>query len=235
MDASIFLSILGYEDELSMVRGSLNGFAVMDRIHALLGGAQGVHIDVIRPPYSERPRFSEGLIRELCRSLSGTKLEIHLMASEPLSILNDVRVSCIDEPTPDASVHIEAFRDRNKASEALRGIRHMGFRSGIALDLPTPIDSLAPSVVKEAELIHVMSVPAGRGGQRFDPWAVEKVRWLKKAYPSKLLGVDGGINEETGRLIIEAGADRLIVGSRITGSSDPLEALRSLRTGLMGP
>ncbi|MCW3979264.1 MAG: ribulose-phosphate 3-epimerase, partial [Candidatus Bathyarchaeota archaeon] len=83
-------------------------------------------------------------------------------------------------------------------------------------------------------LIYVMSVPAGRGGQKFDPRVVEKVRLLKEAYPSKPLGVDGGINEETGRLIIEAGADRLVVGSRITGSDDPIEALRSLRKGLRG-
>lgn len=207
----------------------------MDKIQTLLVRVQGIHIDVIRPPYSERPRFSEGLLRELCLSLSGTKLELHLMAIEPLSILNDVRASCVDEPTPEASVHIESFRDRKEASEALRRIRQMGFRPGIALDLPTSVDSLAPSVVEKAELIHVMSVPAGRGGQSFDPCAVEKVRRLKKVYPSKLIGVDGGINEETGRLIIEAGADRLTVGSRITGSGDPLEALMSLRKGLMGP
>ncbi|MCW3979830.1 MAG: hypothetical protein NWF12_08795, partial [Candidatus Bathyarchaeota archaeon] len=55
VDAPIFLSILGYEDELSRARGSLSGSAVMDRIHVLLEGVQGIHIDVIRPPYSERP------------------------------------------------------------------------------------------------------------------------------------------------------------------------------------
>ncbi len=206
----------------------------MNRIHVLLEGVQGIHIDVIRPPYSERPSFSEELIRKICRSLPGTKLEIHLMAPDPLSILSDVRTSCVDEPTPDASVHIEAFRDLQEASEALREIRHMGFRPGIALDLLTPIDSLDSSVVEEAKLIHVMSVPAGRGGQRFDPRVIEKVRLLKEAYPLKILGIDGGIDEETGRLIIEAGADRLTVGSRITGSDDPIEALRGLRKGLRG-
>jgi ribulose-phosphate 3-epimerase len=234
VDVPIFLSILGYEEELSRAHGSLSGSAVMDRIRVLLEDVQGIHIDVIRPPYSERSRFSEELIRELCRGLPGTKLEIHLMTLEPLSILSDVRASCVDEPTPDVSVHIEAFRDLQEASEALREIRHMGFRLGIALDLSTPVDSLDPSVVEEAELIYVMSVHAGRGGQRFDPRAVEKVRLLKEAYPSKTLGVDGGINEETGRLVIEAGTDRLVVGSRITGSDDPIEAIRGLRKGLRG-
>lgn len=235
MDAPIFLSILGYEDELSRARGSLSGSAVVDRIHVLLEGVQGIHIDVIRPPYSEKPRFSAELVRELCRSLPGTKLEIHLMAPGPLSILKDVRAPSSEDPAPVASVHIEAFRDGEEASEALREIRRMGFRPAIALDLPTPTDSLPPGVVEEAELIFVMSVSAGKGGQEFDPEAVGKVRRLREAYPSKPMGVDGGINEETGRLVIEAGADRLVVGSRITGSDDPLEALKNLRNGLKTP
>lgn len=207
----------------------------MDRINVLLEGVQGIHIDVIRPPYSETSRFSVELIRELYRSLTGTKLEIHLMAPEPLSILKDVRAPSNQDPTPVASVHIEAFRDRGETSETLMEIRQMGFRPAIALDLPTPTEFLPHSIVEEAELIFVMSVLAGKGGQEFDPRAVGKVRRLKEAYHSKPLGVDGGINEETGRLVVEAGADRLVVGSRITGSDDPLEALKNLRNGLKAP
>ena len=235
METPIFLSILGYEEELSRARGSIDGSAAMDMIRTLLYGLQGVHIDVIRPPYSERARFTEGVIRELCNSLPPVELEFHLMTPEPLSILNNVRAPSNEDPAPVASVHIEAFRDEEEASEALREIRQMGFRPAVALDLPTPTDSLPRSVVEEAELIFVMSVLAGKGGQKFDPGAVRKVKWLREAYPSKPLGVDGGINEETGRLVIESGADRLVVGSRITGSDDPLEALRNLRMGLKSP
>jgi len=235
VETQIFLSILGYEEELSRARGSIDRSAAMDTIRNLLHGLQGVHIDVIRSPYSERPRFTEELIQELYDSLPSVELEVHLMTPEPLSILNHIRAPSNKDPAPVASVHIEAFRDEEEASEALRKIRQMGFRPAIALDLSTPTDSIPRSVVEEAELIFVMSVLAGNGGQKFDPGAVRKVKWLREAYPSKLLGVDGGINEETGRLVIEAGADRLVVGSRITGSDDPLEALKSLRMGLKSP
>lgn len=235
METPIFLSILGYEEELSRALGSIDRSAAMDMIRTLLHGLQGVHIDVIRPPYSERSRFTEGLIRELCNSLPRVELEVHLMTPEPLSILKCIRAPSDEDPTPVASVHIEAFRDGEEASEALREIRQMGFRPAIALDLPTPTDSVPPDIVEEAELIFVMSVLAGKGGQKFDPGTVRKLRRLKEAYPSKPLGVDGGINEETGRLVIEAGADRLVVGSRITGSDDPLEALKNLRMGLKSP
>jgi len=235
VETPIFLSILGYEEELSRARGSIDGSAAMDVIRNLLHGLQGVHLDVIRPPYSERPRFTEGVIRELFDSLPPVELEFHLMTPEPLSILNYVRAPSNEDPAPVASVHIEAFKDEEEASEALREIRQMGFRPAVVLDLPTPTDSLPRSVVEEAELIFVMSVLAGKGGQKFDSGAVRKVKWLREAYPSKPLGVDGGINEMTGRLVIEAGADRLVVGSRITGSDDPLEALRNLRMGLKSP
>lgn len=232
METPIFLSILGYEEELSRARGSIDGSAAMDTIRTLLHGLQGIHIDVIRPPYSERPRFTEELIWELYDSLPPVELEVHLMTPEPLSILNYIRAPSNEDPMPVASVHIEAFRDEEEASEALREIRQMGFRPAVALDLPTPTNFLPRSVVEEAELIFVMSVLAGKGGQKFDPGVVRKVKWLREAYPSKLLGVDGGINEETGRLVIETGADRLVVGSRITGSDDPPEALKNLRMGL---
>jgi len=235
VETPIFLSILGYEEELSRARGSIDRSAAMDMIRNLLNGIQGVHIDVIRPPYSERPRFTEGLIRELCNSLPPVELEVHLMTPEPLSILKYVIAPFNEDPAPVASVHIEAFRDEEEACEALREIRQIGFRPAVALEFPTPTDFLPLSVVEEAELIFVMSVLAGKGGQKFDPGAVRKVKWLREAYPSKPLVVDGGINEETGRLVIEAGADRLVVGSRITGSNDPLEALKNLRMGLKSP
>jgi ribulose-phosphate 3-epimerase len=235
VETPIFLSILGYEDELRKVIGSIGGSTAMSRIRSLLGGVQGVHIDVIRPPYSDRPRFAKELVEKLCRDLSGTPMEIHVMAREPLSILTKVRAACVAEPVPVATVHIETFKDSGEAAAALMEIKDHDFRAGVAIDLATPVEALSPRVVGEAEIIHVMSVPAGKGGQRFNPESVEKISRLKEAYPSTPIAVDGGVDEETGRLCIAAGVDTLIVGSRITGRGDPLEALLSLRKGLKGP
>jgi len=234
VETPIFLSILGYEDELRKVSGPIGGSTVMSRIRSLLGRVQGVHIDVIRPPYSNRPRFAKELIEKLCWDLSGTPIEIHVMAREPLSILTEVRAACVAEPVPVATVHIETFKDEREAAAALMEIKDHGFRAGVALDLATPVGALGPRVVGETEMIHVMSVPAGKGGQRFNPESIEKISRLKEAYPSTPLAVDGGVDEETGKLCIEAGVDTLIVGSRITGKGDPLEALLSLREGLKG-
>jgi len=235
VEPSIFLSILGYEAELSELNGPVAGSRPLELIRGLLGRLQGVHLDVIRPPYSEKPRFTDRLVREVCQSLSGTEMEIHVMAPEPLKILSTVGDLCVQNPVPAASVHVEVFRGVEDAIGALREIRGLGFEPGVVLDLATPTATLHPDVVKEVGLIHVMSVPAGMGGQRFSPEAVEKIRLLRKAHGSKTIVVDGGINEETGRLSIDAGADRLVVGSRITGSGDPLEAIESLRRGLRRP
>jgi ribulose-phosphate 3-epimerase len=148
--------------------------------------------------------------------------------------MTEVKAACAAEPVPVATVHIEAFKDAGEAAAALNGIKDLGFRAGVAIDLATPVEALSPSVVGEAEMIHVMSVPAGKGGQRFNPKSLEKISRLKEAYPSTPLAVDGGVDEETGRMCIEAGVDTLVVGSRITGRGDPLEALLSLRKGLRG-
>lgn len=234
METPILLSILGYEEELQDNRGSLEGSPPMRKIRALLGGVQGVHIDVIRPPFSVRPTFREELVRELCESMEGTPIEIHFMTLDPIPIFRQLRGSWSNEPAPVASVHAEAFEDAEGVAKALREIRRTGCSPGIAIDLPTPVDALRQGAVGEADVIHVMSVPAGRGGQRFHRESLSKIYRLKGAYPSKLLEVDGGINKETGRLAVEVGADRLVVGSGITWSNDPLEALESLKKGLEG-
>jgi len=234
VETPILLSILGYEEELQDNLGSLQGSPPMKKIRALLGGVQGVHIDMIRPPFSVRPVFREELVRELCKGLDGTPLEIHLMALDPMPIFRQLRGSWSNESAIVASVHAEAFEDAEDAAKALRAIRGARCVPGIAIDLPTPVDALKSGAVGEADIIHVMSVPAGRGGQRFHRESLSKISRLKEAYPSKLLEVDGGINRETGRLAVEVGADKLVVGSGITGSSDPLEAIESLKKGLEG-
>jgi len=156
------------------------------------------------------------------------------MALDPMPIFRQLRGSWSNESAIVASVHAEAFEDAEDAAKALRAIRGARCVPGIAIDLPTPVDALKSGAVGEADIIHVMSVPAGRGGQRFHRESLSKISRLKEAYPSKLLEVDGGINRETGRLAVEVGADKLVVGSGITGSSDPLEAIESLKKGLEG-
>ena len=232
MEPGIFLSILGYETQLSEHDGPVASSKPIKSIRSLLTRVQGVHIDVIRPPYSETPLFQDHLLPEVCRSLHGAEMEIHLMAPEPLRILPTLEDLGAMNPVPAVSVQIEVFRDADDTIHALREIRRLGFDPGVVIDYATPVAALHPEVVNEAGLIHVMSVPAGKGGQRFHPGAAEKIRLLKESYPSKTIVVDGGINEDTGRLCLGAGADRLVVGSRITGQPDPFEAVETLRMGL---
>ena len=232
MEPSIFLSILGYETQLSEHNGPLASSKPLTSIRSLLTQVQGVHIDVIRTPYSETPRFQDHLLPEVCLSLPDAEMEIHLMAPEPLRILPTLKDLRTRNPVPAVSVQVESFRGALETIHALREIRGLGFEPGVVLDYDTPVAALHPDVANEAGLIHVMSVPAGKGGQRFHPEVVEKIRLLRAAYGSKTIVVDGGINEDTGRLCLGAGADRLVVGSRITGRSDPFEAVESLRRGL---
>ena len=106
-----------------------------------------------------------------------------------------------------------------------------GLKAGISLRPKTNVMDLMPYLDK-VELVLVMSVEPGFGGQKFDPNALDKIKWLKEQKVSNNynyeIEVDGGINGETGRLCLEAGADVLVSGSYIFNASDRLERINTL-------
>lgn len=232
VEIPIALSILGFEEELRNVIGTLAESPIMQKIRVLSLGVEGIHIDLVRPPYSDHSRFPDDLIDDLVPCLSGIPTGLHIMAPDPVRLIRKLGCLSLMKPAPVVTVHREAFEGWREASGVLREIRDLGLSPGVTLDLPTPAEALQPEVVEEADLIQVMSVPAGKGGQRFRGEAISKISRLKRAYPGKPLEVDGGINDETGKKALEAGADRLVVGSFITRSSDPMATLESLRIKL---
>ncbi len=232
MEIPIALSILGFEEEIRRDREHLAESPIMQTIRALSLRVEGIHIDLVRPPYSDHPRFPDDLIVDLATCLNGIPTGLHIMAPNPVRLIRKLGRLSLMKPAPVVTVHIEAFKGWGEASDVLTEIRGLGFNPGVTLDLPTPMEALQPEVVEEADLIQVMSVPAGKGGQEFRGEAIGKISSLKRAYPSKPLEVDGGINDETGKKSLEAGADRLVIGSFITRSSDPMATLESLRIKL---
>jgi len=105
-----------------------------------------------------------------------------------------------------------------------------GVKLGISLNPPTPLDTIK-GVLDIVDFVLVMSVNPGFGGQEFIPDAVNKIRELRKVF-SKDIAVDGGINEKTGKLVVEAGANILAAGSYIFKSNDYSKAIRSLRCAI---
>lgn len=129
-------------------------------------------------------------------------------------------------PVPIASRFISA---EPEPSELLAQLRSAGVAAGLAINPTTPMEALL-RFVPECDLVLVMSVQAGFGGQAFNPVALERLKYLRKTFgPDLLLEVDGGINSQTIASVTSHGADLLVVGSAIFREADYCQAMTRLR------
>lgn len=183
-------------------------------------GAQILHLDVMDGHFV--PNISIGVpIVEAVRRVTDLPLDVHLMISEPGRYLKVFRRAGADLIT----IHIEAVAEPRKMLEE---IRSLGAAAGITLNPPTPLEKLE-DCLPYCDLVLVMSVMAGFGGQQFDTVALEKLRRLRAAGGRDLLlSVDGGINHHTIAPCAEAGADLFIAGTTVFSSDNYLRTIEEL-------
>ncbi|MBW3541589.1 MAG: ribulose-phosphate 3-epimerase [Planctomycetes bacterium] len=183
-------------------------------------GAQILHWDVMDGHFV--PNLSYGaLVIERLRPRTGLIFDAHLMMSQPARYLDDfLRAGC-DVVT----VHAEAV---DEPASVLQRIRERGAVAGLAINPGTPL-SAVEGVLRECDLLLVMSVEPGFGGQKFIPASLEKLREARQLLPeSSILAVDGGIGLETIGPAAAAGAGFFVVGSAVFESDDYGRSLRDL-------
>jgi ribulose-phosphate 3-epimerase len=174
-------------------------------------GARVLHVDIMDGHFV--PNLSIGIpVVEAIRRSTDLPLDVHLMISEPARYVRQFRKAGADLMT----IHIEAVAD---PSPLLREIRGLGAGAGISLNPPTSLDALN-GCLDLCDLVLVMGVMPGFGGQAFEPVALEKLRRLRALAPQALLAVDGGVNLETAGACAEAGADVLVTGSALFSQND---------------
>ena len=175
-------------------------------------GARVLHLDVMDGHFV--PNLSFGIpVVEAIRRVTRLPLDVHLMISEPARYVEAFRRAGADLMT----IHIEAVPEPRPL---LRQIRQLGAAAGISLNPPTPVAAVE-EFLDECDLVLVMSVMPGFGGQRFDPVALEKLRRLRAlGGERRLLSVDGGIQTENIGLCAEAGADLLVAGTALFSQED---------------
>jgi ribulose-phosphate 3-epimerase len=171
------------------------------------GGARLLHLDVMDGHFV--PNLSIGVpVVEAVRRSTDLPLDVHLMISEPARYVRQFRKAGADLLT----FHIEAVPD---PLPLLREIRGLGAGAGISLNPPTPLAAIE-GCLDLCDLVLVMSVMPGFGGQSFEPVALEKLRRLRTLVaPGVLLSVDGGVNLDTAGSCADAGADVLVTGSAL--------------------
>jgi len=175
-------------------------------------GAEVLHCDIMDGHLV--PNLSFGVpVVEAIRRETKLPLDVHLMLDNPEHYIKPF----FDAGADMLTVHIEAHADPRFLFDA---IHDLGIPAGLCLDPPTPVESVKP-YINDCEMVLVMSVMAGFGGQKFNPVAVEKIRQLRQwGGEELLLSVDGGINLETLPLVAEAGVDLFVAGSDFFRQSD---------------
>lgn len=189
-----------------------------------VAGADLVHVDVMDGVFVPNLTFGPPVIKALAR-VASIPLDVHLMISNA----DDTIGWYLEAGADYVTVHAEACRHLHRVVQAIRGA---GAKAGVALNPATPV-SVLHDIIGEIDMVLVMSVNPGFGGQSFIPGAVRKVaevaEMARAAGADLLIEVDGGINSTTAPLVAGAGARVLVAGNAVFCSDDPAASITAIR------
>ena len=188
------------------------------------GGADWLHVDVMDGVFVPNLSFGAKVI-ETCRSITALPLDVHLMVVEPEKYFDTFARAGATGMT----IHVEAAPHLHRQIAA---IRELGCAAGAAINPATPLDSVR-EVAADLDLLLIMTVNPGFGGQAFIPASLDKIRraraLLDVAGSTASLEVDGGISRETINACWRSGADTFVAGNAVFSANDPAGEVRALR------
>jgi len=188
------------------------------------GGADLIHVDVMDGHFVPNITIGPPVVRAVKR-VATRPLDVHLMITDPDRYLE----AFVEAGATMLSVHVEVLPHLHRTLDA---IKRLGAQAGAVLNPSTPVHALE-EVARDVDFVLVMSVNPGFGGQRFIPGSLDKIRrvraLLDRAGSAAPIEVDGGIDRDTVRGVVEAGATILVAGNAVFGGGHPEAAVRALR------
>lgn len=204
-------------------------FSVMgDELEKVINaGADMIHLDVMDGVFVPNITFGIKMVADLKKKSGNVPLDCHLMIVNPEKYVKKFAEAGADYIT----VHYEACKEQ--LGEVLKLIKSYGVKCGLVINPDTPVDKVI-NEIPLCDMVLVMSVFPGFGGQSFIPSVLDKCSQIRNIIDSEklncLLEIDGGINEKTAKLAVSAGCDVLVAGSAVFGSDNVEKAIKTLKT-----